>query len=274
MLSKKSRMQIRAKEINTHQNVATLLLLAFCVIVIFLLSNVGLLINLAYTQFRSISFLSNNYFKLVASALCFLASIPVLAKLKTIREVWFILKTKSVENVSYLIVRNAVKQVGLFRYVNLYVQIWTRQLIWFVLLVSPTFFMAYFWVNLVIEANATTIVTFLMAIGTLLLLINSLTAFSCLKQKYALCYWLIIQRKDLNVNQVIKESARFMDKKAIDFFIYKMRFVAWVLLCLVFIPAVTYVYPYYKHANAVYCFEILSHKNKFKDKTVTFERIK
>ena len=267
-------MQIKAKELNTHQVSATFFLIFFCVAVFLILSNINLIFKLLSDNFQFAKFLSNVYVKLSASIVALILSIPILAKLKTIREVWFILKTKSVHEIKYSIVRNTIKKIGLIKYTRLYVQLWLRNIFWFTLLVSPTSVLIYLWVNSVLEGSATKEVTFLMALGVTFLLLNSLSAYFCIRQKYCLCYWLIIQRKDLTAKQVIKESARFMDNKCIDLFVYKLRFVAWFLLCIVFIPAISYVYPYYKQASAVYAFEILSHRNNIDGRTVTFERIK
>lgn len=273
-MNSKSRMQIKAKENNTYQNFATLMLLAFCILIFLLVSNINLILNIISDNFSFAKFMANKYFRLVASIVVFLVTIPILARLKAIREVWFILKTKSVQKVKYSFVRATLKKIGVLKITFLYLEIWARKLFWFCLFVSPTYFMFYYWRNSVLEANATKMITFLLAVGVFFLLLNSLSAYLCIKQKYSLCYWLIIQRQDLSVRQVIKQSAVFMDKKCIDLFIYKMRFVAWCLLCVIFIPAILYVYPYYKHACAVYAFQFLSYRNKFQDHTVTFERIK
>lgn len=252
MLYQKNIMQIKAKELNTYQSFETLMILLLCVFSFLLLSNINLIISVLTNHFAWAHVLKDKYLQLAVSIITLVITIPILARFRAIREIWFLLKTKSEDGFSYSIVKQIVKRIGFFRYLNLYVQLWIRNILWFCLLVSPASIMIKLWIESVLEANATTTITVLMAIGTVVLLFVSINSYLMIKQKYAMCYWLLMERDDISANQVIKESARLMDLHCADLFWYKFRLAGWMLLCVVFFPAIIYVYPYFKHANAVY----------------------
>ncbi len=128
--------------------------------------------------------------------------------------------------------------------------------------------------NALCQSTITKTVAFIIGIGASALFTIAIVTFLCVRQRYFLCYWLMLQRKDLSARDIIAESTRLMDKKCVDLFLFKLRFTAWILLTIFVFPAVIYVYPYYKHACAVYAFEIFSFRNKCEDKTLTFERLR
>ncbi len=116
-MNEKSRLQIEAKRINSTQTLKTLNLLFFCTFLYLLLSNLRKII-LLIAQLTSSDFsyfLSNIYFNLIVSSFVLIISVPILARIKAIKEVWFIFKSKINDeyDLSYRTVRVAVKKRGL-----------------------------------------------------------------------------------------------------------------------------------------------------------------
>ena len=276
-MNEKSTIQIKAKEINSRQVTKTLALLFFCVFAYLMLSNLHILIALIPTNLANFEFLSlfsNIYVKLILSLFLLIVSIPILAKLKAIRETWFIFKSKVNGDLKYKPVKMTVKKVGLKRYTSLYIRLFILNLFWAVILLVPCAIMLEVWLFAARQMMATKSITTIIIVGHIALLTLGVVSFLCIRQRYTLCYLILTQRGDLSVRGVIAESIRLMDEKCVDLFLFKLRFTAWVLLSVLIFPATVYVYPYYKHACAVYSLELLASRNKCDDTTLTFEKLK
>lgn len=276
-MNEKSRIQIKAKEINSNQVIKTFALLFFCVFAYIMLSNLSVLISLIPTNLANFEFLSlfsNIYVKLILSLFSLLVSIPILAKLKAMREIWFIFKSKVNGDLKYKPVKMTVKKVGLKRYTALYIRLFILNVFWAVVFLIPYAIMFEVWLFATRQMMATKSITAIIIGGHIVLLILGTVSFLCIRQRYTLCYLILTKRGDLSVRGVIDESIRLMDENCIDLFLFKLRFTAWILLSILVFPTTIYVYPYYKHACAVYSLELLSSRNKCEDATLTFEKLK
>jgi len=277
LLNEKSRIQIKAKEINSRQVSKTFALLFLCVFTYLSLSNLRMinsLIPTSLTNFEFLSFFSNLYVKLIISLFAVLVSIPILANLKAAREIWFIFKSKINGNLKYKPVRMAVKKAGVKRYTSLYIRLWILNIFWAIVLLIPSAIVLEICISTVRQATATKAIAVIIICGNIILLALGFVSFMCIRQRYALCYWMLTQRGDLSARGIIAESERLMDEKCVDLFLFKLRFVAWIFLSVLIFPTVVYVYPYYKQACAVYSLELISSRNKCQDATLTFEKIK
>ena len=226
------------------------------------------------TYFDFLGFLSNKYVKLSLSIIVILICLPVFARLKVIREFWFIFKLRSGADVNLKVVRKAVKKAGFIRYNLLYVRIWALNIFWATALLLPSALMLNVGLRALRDGSATIETASIMIAGNVVLFSIGIVAFLCISQRYSLCYWLLIKRDDLSSRQMIKESVRIMDSKCIDFFMFKVSFLFWFLLGIILLPSVIYSYPYYKQACAVYALDLLASRKKCDDATITFELLR
>lgn len=276
-MNEKSTIQIKAKEINSRQVTKTLALLFFCVFAYLILSNLHILISLIPTNFANFEFLSlfsNIYVKLIISLFLLIVSIPILAKLKAMRETWFIFKSKVNGDLKYKPVKMTVKKVGIKRYTSLYIRLFILNVFWAVVFLIPYAIMVEVLLFAAQQMVATKSITAILIGGNIVFLTLGVVSFLCIRQRYTLCYLILTQRGDLSVRGVIGESTRLMDEKCVDLFLFKLRFTAWILLSVLIFPTTIYVYPYYKHACAVYSLELLASRNKCDDTTLTFKKLK
>lgn len=278
LLNKKSKIQIKAKEINSKSTLKTLNLLLFCAFIYILLSNIKQLMMLvsSFANQQNSIIITNIYINLAISFFMIFISLIVLAKLKAIKEIWFILKSKAYneEKITYRAVQKEVKNLGIKFYTSLYIRLWVLDKFWFAVLLAPCAVVVWFFYSSLCQSSLTTTLVFIFATGTAILFAIGVATFLCIRQRYSLCYWLGVQQGDLSATNAITQSAKLMDKSCVDLFLFKLRFIAWIFLAILFLPATIYVYPYYKQACAVYALEILSYKNNWEEKTLTFERLK
>lgn len=274
LLTDKANLGIKAKQINSSEKLKTLTMLLLSFLLIILLANLKFLILLLPRFFEFAYFLSDKYVMLAVSLVAFAVCLPVLSRLKTTRELWFIFKIKSQSDLEYKAVRKAVKRAGFRRYFMLYIKLWALNIFWFCALLIPSAVLLSYWTSQLEQANATLEVALIMVAGNALFLLIALVSFFCIRQRYTLCYWLIIERDDLSSKQIIKESARIMDKRCVDLFLFKLRFAAWITLSLFIWPFCIYSYPYFKQSCAVYALDVLATRNRCEDATISFDSLK
>lgn len=271
LLNDKSRIRDKAKQINSTEKIKTLTLLFVCISVFLLLSNLRLIISIIPTYFNIPDVFSSKYFTLSLSCVTLLISVPLLARLKTLREVWFIFKIKSQSKLKFKTVRSAVEKSGFRKYLMLYIKLWLLNFLWTAILLVPSAILLMFCISEIQQATVTMQTASIMIFGNIVLAAIAIVAYACVRQRYALCYWIMIQRYDLSPKQIINESSRLMDKRCVDLFLFKLKFFAWILLAIVVFPTIAYSYPYYKESCAVYALDLLSTRKKCEDATITFE---
>jgi uncharacterized membrane protein len=278
LLNDKSKMQIRAKEINSKSMLKTLNLLLFCAFIYILLSNIKqlLLLIASFAPRQIFNIATNIYFNLAVSFLMIFVSVIVLARLKAVKEICFILKSRAYgeKKITYTEVKKEVKKVGIKCYTSLYIRLWVLNKFWFIVLLAPCAVVIWFSYSSLCQSSLTKTLVIIIALSVAVLFAIGFITFLCVRQRYSLCYWIASQENSFSASETIKQSAKIMDKNCVDLFLFKLRFIAWILLAIVIFPTIVYVYPYYKQACAIYAFEILSAKNKWEEKTLTFERLK
>lgn len=78
---------------------------------------------------------------------------------------------------------------------------------------------------------------------------------------FSLCFYFIAEEKKMTIQECLKTSWDKMNGHKMDYFLFSLSFIGWVLLCIFIIPII-FVVPYIVCANTMYINEILKEDTK------------